>query len=125
MTARSIEGTSLVTAAVTLGATGNIGATALEVSCAFEGATGVQSSRPRLTVFASNPRGMAQMVIFGKVDQGSTATLVCRTTVDNDSVGNMYLNYRWDGALGIQANTEGVTPSTIPQNQFTRSSFPT
>jgi hypothetical protein len=122
MTARSIEGTSLVTAAVTLGATGATAATALEVSCAFEGA-GVQSSRPRFKVFASNPDGMAQMVIFGKVDQGSTATLVCRTTVDNDSAGNMYLNYRWDGALGIQANTDGVTPSTLPQNNFTQAIF--
>jgi hypothetical protein len=112
MQAQSISGDSLVSAAVTFEVTGGTGGSA-DVQCEFTG-SGVTSSRPMIRLH-SEPRGMAQMVIFAEVSEGSTAVLSCNASVTG---GTVVMDYRWDGALGIRANT------TDPQNGFTASSIP-
>jgi hypothetical protein len=114
MTATSASGKSLVTAAVTISLTpdtglseGPTGTYAIgRVECGFTGED-VTSSRPILRL-DSSPSGMAQMVIFAEVNEGATAVLECEATLDTlQGVDGPWARFdiRWDGALGIGANT--------------------
>jgi hypothetical protein len=114
MTATSASGKSLVTAAVTISLTPDTepsdvdpGTYAIgDVECGFTG-LGVTSSRPILRL-DSSPSGMAQMVIFAEVNEGATAVLECEATLDTIEGGESpwaRFDIRWDGALGIGANT--------------------
>jgi hypothetical protein len=51
---------------------------------------------------------MAQMVIFAEVNEGATAVLECEATlreIEGDDAPWAQFDIRWDGALGIGANT--------------------
>jgi hypothetical protein len=110
MTATSSSGKSLVTAAVTISLTPDSGDPGMyafgNVECGFTG-EGVTSSRPILRL-DSSPSGMAQMVIFAEVNEEATAVLECEATLEAiEGVDFPWAQFdiRWDGALGIGANT--------------------
>ena len=110
ITATSTEGTSLVSTAVSFEVTA--GDSYTTISCEFTG-SGVSSSNPVLRLY-SQPAGMAQMMIFASIDEGSTATLGC-TAVITGGDPLTTVGYRWDGGIGQRADTS----NTIPQNNFT------
>jgi hypothetical protein len=118
ITATSTEGTSLVSTAVSFEVTGSTGGDSYtEISCAFTG-SGVTSSAPVLRLY-SQPDGMAQMMIFASIDEGSTATLGCTALIVSGDLGST-VGYRWDGGIGQRANTSNMTP----QNNFTQITTP-
>jgi hypothetical protein len=112
ITATSTSGTSLVSTAVTFEVVGTTTSSETEVSCEFMG-VGVTSSNPVLRLY-SRPDGMAQMVIFASITQGTTATLVCSASHDHSGVDPLTVGVRWDGSIGQRANTSNSTP----QNSF-------